>query len=201
MFGPLFSGEAYRTSMDLELRKDPITLAHEAPFARKYRIEFHVKTLIGPGMFTNRITIGFDLDVPDYPFSEPISWLISPEIPFSPYFKKGTFVCIGDIWQWSKGEMYLGQLLVHIAKLLNWEPGTANPGYTGRNPEASAYYQRVFGKRPITEGLHYPALPLSFYGIHPDPLLNTDTLFRPIGLDSNKNSSLSPGQSEKMGES
>lgn len=170
MFGSLFSGKAYRTTQDLELQRNPILSAEEGHLAKKYRIDFHVRTLIGPGEFTDLITIGIDLDVQNYPFEEPISWLISKPIPFSPHFRKGAPICIGEIWQFSEGEMLLGQLLVYIAKLLNWEPETRQEGYIGWNEEAAAYHQKIYKGSPLTKGLVYPLLPSKISGIDAYPL-------------------------------
>ncbi len=130
MFGEVFSGEAYRTTSDLQRLKDPIMSPDDGHYARKYRIDFHVKTLIGPGRLTDLTTIGLDLEAGNYPYEEPRIWIISSHIPYSPHFKKNA-VCTGDIWERSEGRMLLGELLVHIARLLNWD--VRSRGYEGWN--------------------------------------------------------------------
>ncbi len=166
MFGPIFSGEAYHSTWDLERRKHPITSPDEGHLTKKYRIDFHMKTLIGSGQVTELTTIGFDLDVANYPYDEPVTWLISAHIPYSPHFKRGSPVCIGEIWQRGQGHMLLGQLFVHIARLLNWDETVRGGGYQGWNGEAIAYHKRVYHGRSITPGLQYPMLPTDLaYGI------------------------------------
>lgn len=184
LFGNILTGEAYRTTTNLEQRRNPVTLLDEGQFARKYRVDFHVKTLIGQGQFANTTTIGFDLDVPNYPFDEPITWLISSHVPYSPHFKSGSPVCIGEIWRAAEGHLLLGQLFIHIARLLNWDEVARGGGYQGWNGEAIAYHKRVYRGRPITENLHYPMLPTEIvYGLDSSPSFSAgtgDQLFRPL---------------------
>ena len=84
MFGSVFSGEAYRTAADLEARRNPIKSADQGHLATKYRVDFHVRTLIGPGQFSDVTTIAFDLDQPGYPDAEPGTQVLSKQIPYSP---------------------------------------------------------------------------------------------------------------------
>src|SRR2546429_5632004 len=49
MQGTIFTGEAYRSKVDLDGRRNPITSVDQGHLATKYRVDFHVKTLIGPG--------------------------------------------------------------------------------------------------------------------------------------------------------
>jgi hypothetical protein len=157
MFGEIFSGEAYRNSTDLQKRRNPIMVPEDGHLARKYRVDFHVRTLIRPGTFADITTIGFDLEAGNYPYEEPHTWLISPHVPYSPHFRRKTPpVCIGPIWEDADGDMLLGELFVHIARLLNWDGGK---GYPGWNPEAVAFYRSTYGERPLTPGLRYPLLP------------------------------------------
>jgi hypothetical protein len=161
MFGAIFAGEAYRSTADLEQRRQPITTDAEGHLATKYRVDFRVKTLIGPDVYADVTTIGFDLDRPAYPFEAPYAWIISSHVPYSPHFTGGQNwqVCIGSIWSNAEGTMLLGQLFVHIAKLLNWEEVEFSPGYAGWNLAAIDYHRRVYGGRPITAGLRYPTVP------------------------------------------
>ena len=201
MFGTIFTGEAYRTTSDLEKRSNKITSLSEGHLAKKYRVDFHVKTLIGPSKFADLTTIGFDLDVDNYPFGTPITWLISAHVPYSPHFRQGAPVCLGDtstgIWPSSKGHMLLGQLFVHIARLLNWDEVALDSGYVGWNGEAIAYYKRVYKGRPITEGLQYPVLPPHLYGMDANKPQGTgtlNTLFRPMKPSTTIDSSLFKGK-------
>lgn len=163
MFGPIFTGEAYRNTTDMRLRRNPITSLSEADQAYKYRIDFYVRTLIGKGQFADLTTIGIDLESGNYPFEEPPSWVISKPIPYSPHFKSGKGVCTGSLWETANGRMLLGELLVHIAQMLNWDSTThwtnkTNSIYEGWNPEAARYYYSQYGREPITKDLPYPLL-------------------------------------------
>lgn len=181
MFGAVFSGEAYRTSSDMEKRVNQITAAGEGHLARKYRVDIHVKTLIAKGKFADVTTISFDLDVAGYPFEKPATQILSSHTPYSPHFKRGAPVCIGEIWGRAQGHMLLGQLLVHIARLLNWDETARGGGYVGWNADAIAYHKQVYGDRPLDENLQYPTLPPDLYDIDPDkPEALPPSLFKPI---------------------
>jgi len=182
MFGVVFSGEAYRNSTDLQKRRNLITLPGDGYLARKYRVDFHVRTLIGPGSFADTTTIGFNLEAENYPYEEPHTWLISPHVPYSPHFRRKTpSVCIGPIWEDADGDMLLGELFVHIARLLNWD---GDKGYRGWNPEAVAFYLNTYGERPLTPGLRYPLLPTDLVHGLPttaaqEEAMQQSTIFRP----------------------
>lgn len=166
----IISGEAYRNDTDMKLHRNRIISLSEGHLALKYRIDFHVKTLIGKDTYTDLTTIGFDLEGRNYPFDEPPSWIISKPIPYSPHFKKGEGACTGNLWEIANGRMLLAELLIHIARMLNWDTapqGTSKTRgrnktediYEGWNPEAAKYYFNKFGTAPITKNLPYPLLP------------------------------------------
>ena len=173
MFDPtsIIQVEAYRSTSDLDARRNQITSLSEAHLARKYRADFHIKTLIGKGKFADLTTIGFDLATGNYPYDEPTSWVISKPIPYSPHFKSGKSVCTSSLWETSNGRMLLGQLLVHVAMILNWDTTThwnygTNLFYKGEwNPDAAIYYYNLYGKEPISKNLRYPSIPVDLvYG-------------------------------------
>lgn len=184
MQGTIFTGEAYRSKVDLDGRRNPITSVDQGHLATKYRVDFHVKTLIGPGRFANLTTIGVDLEVGNYPNAEPATWVITKPVPYSPHFKEGYPVCLGETWERSKGWMLLGQLLVHTAKLLNWDEIGRGGGYAGWNRAAIDHHQQVYHGRPITPDLVYPMVPPEFYGIapsHGQPSPGGRPSFTPLG--------------------
>jgi len=74
-------------------------------------------------------------------------------------------VCLGETWLNAEGAMLLGQLFVHIAKLLNWDEVGRGSGYSGWNGEAIAYHKRVYGDKPLNPDLRYPSVPAYIYGI------------------------------------
>lgn len=180
MFGPVFRGEAYRTATDLEHKRNPITTLGDSHLATKYRVDFFVRTLIGPGQFSDVTTISFDLDQPNYPASEPATQVLSSHIPYSPHFMQGAPVCLGEIWERGDGRMLLGQLFVHIAKLLNWDEAGRHPVYVGWNGEAIAYHARVYGGKALNPQLHYPLLPDYIHGVSAyDPYEDLARMFAP----------------------
>jgi hypothetical protein len=55
--------------------------------------------------------------------------------------------------------MLLGELIVHIAKLLNFDEVARGGGYVGYNGEAIEYWKTDLEYLPITPNLPYPELP------------------------------------------
>jgi hypothetical protein len=192
MFGAVFSGEAYRNSRDLQKRRDPVTLPENGYLAVKYRIDFYVKTLVGRRRTTDTTTIGFDLEMSNYPYEGPHTWLISSHVPYSPHFRRNVpSVCIDPFWEDAQGEMLLGELLVHIARMLNWDGN--GRGYPGWNFEAAAFYQQTYGDKPITANLLYPLPPnYLLYGLHPKSQDAMSTVFRPHDTSYSPDTSNSP---------
>lgn len=172
MNGSIFDAEAYATTDDLAHRRDPIT-GDEGEQAKKYRVRFRVPTLIGPGSFAPETEIGFDLGVREYPTAEPLTWVLSDHLPFSPHFKAGAPICLGEIWAEARGHMLLGSLLVHVARLLNWDEVARGGGYVGWNRAAIAYHAEHFRGRPLNPDLRYPSLPLELtHGLSSEPLFS-----------------------------
>jgi hypothetical protein len=152
--------EAYATTTDLARRQNPIVSEDAASRATKYRFLFRVPTLIGPGQFSSETEIGVDTEVVDYPLKPPNTWIISNHVPWSPHFKKGAPVCLGEeLWEARQGHITLGHLAIHIARLLNWDEKGRGPGYVGWNGEAIAYHKQYYQGRPLNPNFVYPALP------------------------------------------
>ncbi len=158
MSGTTWTATAYATTHDLERRARAVTREQDGARASKYLVSFAVPTLIGPGRFAETTVVGFDTDVGDYPYSEPLTWIACDHVPYSPHFRKGSPVCIGPLWRAAEGRMLLGQLFNHVARMLNWDE-RLEPGYGGWNPAAVAYHRRHYG-RPLNPGLRYPPLPV-----------------------------------------
>jgi hypothetical protein len=115
--------------------------------------------LVGPGRYSAETTVRFDLFADNnYPESEPPCFVIESELPWSPHFHPEYSVCTGDIWEEADGNMLLGELMVHVAKLLNFdEPYTPNVE-SGFQPDAAKYWVNELNQRPISK-LVYPPLP------------------------------------------
>ncbi len=160
----LFDFEAYRTSADLESSSDPVARTADAGEASKYRMTLRVPTLIGPGEFRPETVFGVDLDVRDYPLAEPLTWIISDPVPWSPHFQKGSPICIGaEFWTARKGHVTLGDLVIHVARLLNWDEKGRGGGYVGWNPEADQPPRRALpgpaaeSRPPLSGAAHVAA--------------------------------------------
>ncbi|HXM58935.1 MAG TPA: hypothetical protein VOB72_26275 [Candidatus Dormibacteraeota bacterium] len=158
MWDPVVVGWAYASTSHLERRWDPVESIAQAHRATKYRVDYHVPTLIGPGTFAPVTTIGFDLAVGDYPYQPPATWVVSEHIPYSPHFRRGAPVCIGDFWEAGRGQVLLAHLVIHVARLLNWDEVLRGGGYVGWNREAIEYWRRHY-QRPLNPGLRLPSLP------------------------------------------
>mgnify|MGYP006976772897 CR=1 FL=1 len=165
MRGPVFDFEAYRSRADLERRRNPITRPEDGGQASKYRMTLRVPTLVGPGEFAPETVFGVDLDVYNYPLAEPLTWVISRPIPWSPHFKEGAPICIGtEFWVARKGHVTLGDLVIHIAMMLNWDEKGRGPGYVGWNKEALEYHAEHYQGRSLDPDFRYPTLPVWLFG-------------------------------------
>lgn len=160
MNSPIMSVKAYRSLEDMKARRNPINSKDEGASAAHYIADYMIKTLVGEDQYSSSTSVHFDLLAKgDYPFSDPVCWVISNEIPWTPHFSKGRPVCIGEIWEEAKGRMLLGQMLIHVAKLLNFDEVPRSPNYNGYNGAAVRYWRNKLNMQPITPGLAYPVLP------------------------------------------
>jgi hypothetical protein len=157
--GPVIAVAAFESSRDLQHGRSPIVSSDRAHLARRYRIDYHVPTLIGPGRWQSTTSIGFDLSVDNYPFHEPANWVISRHVPFSPHFREGAPVCTGELWEQGRGHLLLAHLVLHVARLLNWDEVARGGGYRGWNGEAIRYHREHFGTRPLNPDLRLPTPP------------------------------------------
>jgi hypothetical protein len=160
MQSPIMEIAAYRSAEDLRAQRNPITAVEEGHQAKHYLAHYHVKTLIGPDRYSLNTSVHFDLLAQgDYPYTEPVGWVISDKIPWTPHFLTGKPICLGPIWKSSQGRMLFGQLLVHVAKLLNFDEVPREKNYVGWNPKAIEYWRTTLNMQPITPELIYPVLP------------------------------------------
>jgi hypothetical protein len=157
---------------------DP-TWAH---LARHYRVEYRIKTLSGPDRYHDWTLVHIDLLANgNYPYSMPACWVLSDPMPWSPHFKKGQPICIGRGWSVAQGRMLLGQLLIHIAMLLNFDEAREKVD-VGWNREAAEFWEKKLKMQPITPDLVYPRLPLEkTHGVQPAPPRKCG--FRQLGVE------------------
>jgi len=134
---------------------------HRPPKA--YVVTYSFDTLGTGGVRQRPTVILFDTEGGrNYPFGEPNVTVLKDRcsVPWSPHFASWSgAVCLGDRWGRSRGSMLLGQLIVHVARLLNFDE-PRKPGYAGWNGAAVAYWERSLGGRPVNPDLRYPQLPL-----------------------------------------
>jgi hypothetical protein len=155
-----FDFEAYRSRADLDARRRQVPGRDGGADVTHYRWIFRVRTHISKDRFAPVTEIGVNTDVTDYPRLPPLTWIISSHVPWSPHFMAGAPVCIGDeLWAPTGGHITLGELAIHVARLLNWDEKGRGSGYVGWNGEAIEYHRRHYRGRPINPNLRYPVLP------------------------------------------
>lgn len=160
MQSPIMDVAGYRSIEDLRAQRNPITAVEEGHLAKHYLAHYNIKTLVGPDRYSSKTSVHFDLLAKgNYPLSEPNCWVISDKMPWTPHFTEGRTICIGDIWEKWQGRMLFGQLLVHVAKLLNFDEIPLSENYGGYNPDAVAYWRAKLNRQPLTPDLIYPVLP------------------------------------------
>jgi len=165
---PLMMVEAYRNLDDLLARRNMITAPEHGYLAVHYRVKYNLKTLVGPGRYSNSTTVRFDLFADNnYPESEPPCFVIESELPWSPHFHPQFAVCTGPIWDEADGNMLLGELMVHVARLLNFDEPPNSKFEEGYQPEATRYWLDQLGRRPISR-LVYPQLPQRIPSLTPE---------------------------------
>lgn len=178
---PLMEVEAYRNLDDLETQHHKITSPEEGHLAVHYRVKYNLKTLVGPGRYSNSTTVRFDLFADNnYPESEPLSCVFKSELPWSPHFHP-ELICTGDIWEEADGNMLLGELMVHVAKLLNFDEPPSQSIEYGYQPDAARYWVNELGRQPISK-LVYPQLPPRFPTPQPAATAPTPIVFVKKGI-------------------
>jgi hypothetical protein len=196
MQSPLVTVQAFRNMGDLTRRMNPVTNPADSPKAVAYLVEYRTWSLIGAGQFHDHFDVSMDLMAGgNYPYSQPACFVTSRPIPWSPHFYPSNgAICLGELWTAAAGNITLGHLIVHIAKLLNFDEPDREPSYGGWNPKAVAYWRHVMKRQPITSGLAYPTLPPELtHGLTHNstplfrpaavavPFAPSQTLFRPVG--------------------
>lgn len=174
-----FQFNAYRSVPDLMADRNPITNVADATEASAFELFFNIPTLIGPGVFRDTTCIGANIAVEGYPVTEPATFLLDSDVVYSPHFAPGRPVCLGSMWTSRKGNVLLGHLVVHLARLLNWDERARSGGYQGWNGEAIEYHRRTYGASQLNPNIVYPVIPASIYGIEDEPSSFTFTPTNP----------------------
>ncbi len=162
---------SYRTSADAHAGRGQVPTPNEADPAQCFVLEVKVPTLVGPRKLSPSTTLRIDASGDGYPFRAPVVWHHSGPMPWNAHFGKGAPVCIGgDAWS-NQGTTLIGHLVVHLAKLLNWDEPARTSVYPGYNRAAALYHQEHYGlNRPLDVDANYPEVPTSLlYGDEPAP--------------------------------
>jgi hypothetical protein len=161
MRSPVMNVTAYRNADDLQKRRNPITSEEVGQFATHYLVDYFIRTLVEADRYSEKTSIMFDLLADgNYPYTVPNRIVISSPLPWSPHFAEGRPVCVDeDMWIEARGKMLLGDLLIHIAKLLNFDEIPREPNYDGYNRKAIEYWRTRMNCKPINPELAYPQLP------------------------------------------
>jgi len=161
MRSPIMNVTAYRDADDLEKRRNPVVSQDESHLATHYLVDYSIKTLVGPDDYSDRTSVKFDLLANgNYPYTRPGCYVVSSRMPWTPHFRAKLPICIDhNMWEDARGNMLLGHLLVHVAKLLNFDEIPRTADYGGYTPEAAAYWREKLNSQPLNPNLTYPVLP------------------------------------------
>lgn len=129
--------------------------------ATRYVVEYRFTYLVGKGQTAGSATAFFDLLAGgNYPYSPPGVWILSRPVPWTPHVHPVTgTVCLGDGWVRASGRMLLAQLVVHVARLLNFDEPGASTSAAHWNASAVHYWRSELGGGPYLRDLAYPRLP------------------------------------------
>jgi len=176
---PLVKITAFRSAADLQGKRLAITSVEEGGKATHYLLDCRIKSLVGRGKHHDRFAISVDLLAGgNYPFTKPVSDVISEPRPWSPHFTKGAPICVGEFWEQQKGHATLGHLIIHLLKLLNFDEPPREQSYGGYNADAAAYWRDVLHHQPITPRLKYPVI--SRKNLEPDEETASKAAFRAL---------------------
>jgi hypothetical protein len=161
MRSPLMTITAYRNADDLDKRRNPIVSEDEGHLATHYLVDYYIRTLVGPDEYSDKTSVKFDLLANgNYPYTLPGCYVISNRMPWTPHFRRGVAICTDhNMWEDAKGRKLLGDWVVHVAKLLNFDEIPRGENYGGLNPDAAHYWREKLNKQPLTPNLQYPPLP------------------------------------------
>lgn len=161
MRSPVMNVTAYRDVDDLNQRRSPIVSEDEGHLATHYLVDYSIRTLVGPDNYSDRTSVKFDLLANgNYPYTRPGCYVVSSQMPWTPHFRAKLPICIDhDMWEDATGNMLLGHLLVHVAKLLNFDEIPRSEDYGGYTPAAAEYWRTKLNRQPLNPRLAYPVLP------------------------------------------
>lgn len=147
--------------------------------ATMYAVEYRFPHLVGRGRTADTAVAVFDLHAGgNYPYSEPAVAFVSRPLPWSPHVHPTTgTVCIGEGWKKADGHMLLAQLVVHVARLMNFDEPDAQRSGGHWNLSAVEFWKASLAGGPYVTDLRYPRLPVAItHGV-----ADESTAFREAG--------------------
>lgn len=180
MEGPALGVTAFLTAADAHRGANPVSRPSEAKPARCFVVELRVPTLVGPDRFSPSTHLRIDAGGDGFPFKAPVVWHHSGKLPWNSHFAKGAPACTG-INSWSAaGTTLIGHLVIHLARLLNWDEPARGALYPGYNRQAAEYHQKRFGlDNPLDPNVVYPLLPAELLHGDAAPIEEQPSRFRP----------------------
>jgi len=157
---PWLQLSGFASPADVLALRPPIAPRTPGAAPRHLLVRYAFPTLAGPGRWQDGALLRIDLVAGgDYPFTRPAVTVLPP-IPWNHRVHPPTgMMCIGTEWEDSRGQILVAHLIVHLARILNFDEPHSG-GDLGFQPEVARYWQTALGGRPLNPGLRYPALPL-----------------------------------------
>jgi hypothetical protein len=151
---------AHMSAADARSGINPVGPGNSASPPEHYRVTYDFDTLVAADVRSRPTIVHVDLLANgNYPFSEPVCRTVGNKVPFTPHFDRKWPICIGKGWT-SDGRRLIDDLIVHVAKLLNFDEPPPTPGYHGYNAAAIAWWARQ-EFRPLNPDLRYPLVDLN----------------------------------------
>ena len=148
---------AYRNAVESAEPKNAIPAGADGFAARVYAVAYRFQTLTGAGTYVSETVMVFDLLAGgNYPLTAPLVSVCSRPLPWGRHIGAG-FVCLGPAWEEAKGGMLLAHLVVHVARLLNYDEPFVDQAHM--NGSAHAYWRDKLHRRPLNPSLTYPVMP------------------------------------------
>lgn len=146
---------------------------------RIYSVSYAFRTLLGAGVYSETPTVVcFDLLAGgNYPYSSPVAVVATDPTPWGPHVGSTGYICLGSAWDEARGRMLLAHLVIHVARILNFDGPDTGGGHM--NPAAASWWRTHHEGRPLNPDLAYPILPLDL--THGVEVSSVGSAFRPRG--------------------
>lgn len=168
---------AYATAATARAGKEVTQQEGAAGTATIYDVTYHFPVPVSKTAKTTDVVVRFQLlALGPYPFAEPLVEVVSRPLPWVPHVSPAGRVCITTAWIRSGGQYLLPELVIHVAKLLNFDEKKMSSDYSAFREDAVSWWLSTRQGQPINPDLVYPQLPL-----HLTHGIRRAGLFRPLG--------------------